>query len=265
MAISVTLEDSGKHASVFVFRCTLLESFLEILEDESIVADIKNDHNMIGLFIHHVLDPGEKPIINKHGESGDEIDIVIRRQRSEIKTGRNCSAISVPGLIERYFDDMVGAQGDKEAWWLVYFVQRSDAKAKIGETCIYYMTVIEVPTRTIEESDKRAIITEAVSLVQKVEKRIREEDDLDKAVLLPVDNIVPMDRLRKKLKKRDKTIKEKDKTLEEKDKALEEKDKALEEKDKALEEKDKALEEKDKIIEDQTKMIAKLKKTLDKQ
>jgi hypothetical protein len=89
------------------------------------------------------------------------------------------------------------------------------------------MTAIEITTRDIEEHDRNAIMKEATTLIQKVEKRVRKEDDMDAAVLLPVDNIVPIDRLRKKLKQRDKTIADKDKEIADKDKEIADKDKEI--------------------------------------
>ncbi|HME53268.1 MAG TPA: hypothetical protein VKM55_13685 [Candidatus Lokiarchaeia archaeon] len=50
-----------------------------------------------------------------------------------------------------------------------------------------------------------------------VEKKVRKEDKLDDVILLPVDNIVPMDRLRKKARKyrqeRDEAVRERDDAL----------------------------------------------------
>jgi hypothetical protein len=225
-SLKVTSEH-GTHAAVHVVRCMLLETFLDELENEAILADIKNNHNMIGLFLHEALDAGIPAAINQRGESGIEIDIILHQKRCEIKTGRDLCAIDVPEFIDYYYADMVDMQGEKEAWWLVYFVQRSDAKDKIGELCLYYMTAIEITTRDIEEHDRNAIMKEATTLIQKVEKRVRKEDDMDAAVLLPVDNIVPIDRLRKKLKQRDKTIADKDKEIADKDKEIADKDKEI--------------------------------------
>jgi hypothetical protein len=63
---------------------------------------------------------------------------------------------------------MVESQGEKEAWWLVYFVQRGDAKDEIGEICLYYLAAIEIETRAIDEHDKNAITKEAVTLKEAV-------------------------------------------------------------------------------------------------
>jgi len=219
--------ERGTRVSVHIFRCTLLESFLDELEQEAILADIKNNHDMIGLFLHEALEPEAPTTINQRGESGIEIDIRLHQKRSEIKTGRDLCAADVPDFIDSYYADMVDTQGEKEAWWLVYFVQRSDAKDKIGEICLYYLTAIEIVTRDIEDHDRDAIMKEAMMLIKKAERRVRKEDDLDAAVLLPVDNIVPMDRMRKKLKQRDKIIQEKEKALAEKDKEIAELKKRL--------------------------------------
>lgn len=210
----------GERASLFMFRCMFLERFLDILDEEAISAHIKNEHNMIILFLHDCIEPDSIPAINQRDASGIEIDMHLRDRRAELKTTSNIDASGVPGFVDRWFDDMIETQGDKEAWWLVYFVQRGDANAQIGETCLYYMTAIEIRTRGIDDTDEDAIIAEVTSLIEKAEKHVKKEDGFPEGALLPVDNIVPMDRMRKKLKARDETIAKQAKALEDKEKAL---------------------------------------------
>jgi hypothetical protein len=126
----------GRQVSVHVIRCMFLESFLDVLDEESIIAHIQNEHNIIALFLHETLDPNTQVEINTRAESGEEIDLHLKGKRAEIKTTRDVDASDVPDIIRRWFDDMVTNQGDKEAWWFVYFVQRGDGNAQIGKDCM---------------------------------------------------------------------------------------------------------------------------------
>nr|MDO8114027.1 hypothetical protein [Candidatus Sigynarchaeota archaeon] len=252
----------GRTASVHIIRCMLLEKFLSVLDDEAILAHIQNEHNIISLFLHDTLDPGTQPVINVHDEAGIEIDVHIHGKKIELKTTRDVDASDVPDIIHHWFDAMIDTQGDKDSWWLVYFVQRPDTKAQIGVTCLYYITAIEIPTRGIDERDEDSIISEAVALIQKAEKKVKKEDGIVEGALLPVDNVVNADRLRKKLKARDETIQNMEKTIEAKEKTIEAKEKTIEAKDNTIEVKEKTIEAKDNTIEEKDKELDETKKLL---
>ncbi len=252
----------GSRVSAHVIRCMLLEQFLDVLDEEAIIAHIQNEHNIIALFLHEALEPGKPVKINARAESGVEIDLRIKGKRAEVKTTRDVDTSDVPDIIQHWFDEMVDSQGDKEAWWLVHFVQRGDGNAHIGKDCMYYLVAIEITTRNIDEKDEPSIISEAMALIQKAEKKVKKDDGILEGALLPVDNVVHADRLRKKLKAKEATLQEKDAAIQEKDAAIQEKDVALKEKDAALQEKDAALQEKDATIQEQAKEIADLKRRL---
>ncbi|HME53269.1 MAG TPA: hypothetical protein VKM55_13690 [Candidatus Lokiarchaeia archaeon] len=118
----------GKHAALFMIRCSLLEGFLDLLEEEGIAGDARNQHDTISLLLRSCLEPGEQLVINKHAEDGTEIDVLLRgkKAKAEIKTRRNIDARGIPDFITYFYDEMIEAQGEKEAWWFVYFMQRSD-------------------------------------------------------------------------------------------------------------------------------------------
>jgi hypothetical protein len=189
---------------------------------------------IIGLFLHEALDPGLPAEINVRAESGVEIDLRIKDKRAEVKTTRDVDASEVPDLIHHWFDDMVASQGDKEAWWLVYFVQRGDGNAQIGKVCMYYMSVIEIPTRNIDDRDEDAIISEAVTLIKKAEKRVKEKDGILEGALLAIDNVVHAGRLPRKVKQGREELQEARAALHASGVTLAEKDAALAEKDAAL-------------------------------
>ena len=244
--------------SVHVVRCQLLEHFLDVLESAELVGDIKNDHNMVALFLHEALNPGDDAELNKANDSGLEIDVHLFGRPAEVKTARNVDIPFVRYFVSVYFRDMVASQGDKEAWWLAFFSKRSDAEDIIGSGCAYYLTAIEIPTNGLEADDCEAVAITAMNMSQATHKRVHEEDELDASILLQsVDNIVPMDRMREKMTAMAKAL---TKALAEKDQALAEKDQALAEKDQALAEKDQALSEKDQALANYAKENAELKK-----
>jgi hypothetical protein len=203
----------------------LLEHFLEVLETEEVAGDIKNDHNMVALFLHEALDRDEAVVLNQPNEAGLEIDVHLLGRRAEVKTTRNVSIAFVPAFVGVYFKSMVDSQGDKESWWLAFFSCRSDAEDIIGAGCPYYLTAIEIGTGDLELLDLDLLAGLAMNMSKATHEAAHEEDDLDASVLLqPVDNIVPMDRMRKKMdqvqKKMDAMIKAHAKDLAEKDKVI---------------------------------------------
>ncbi len=84
-----------------------------------------------------------------------------------------------------------------------------------------YLAAIVIPTRGIDENDEQEIISEVMALIKDAEKKVKEEDGILEGALLPVQDVVHADRLRKKLKARDAAIEEKDAALKEKDAVIE--------------------------------------------
>jgi hypothetical protein len=234
----------GRRASVHVIRCNLHEQYLEAIDNEGIIAHMQNEHNLVALFLHEVLDPNTPASINSRTEGGIEIDVYITDRPTEVKTARDVDASDMPDIVHRWYGDMVDNQGDKKAWWFVHFAYRGDANADIGNCCLYYMVATAIVTRDIDINDEQAIISEVMDLIKNAEKKVKEEDGILEGALLPVQDVVHADRLRKKLKV---------------------KDVALEKKDAAIKEKDAAIKEKDALIDHQANEIAKLKRQLAKQ
>ncbi|MFX0098372.1 MAG: hypothetical protein ACFFCS_02250 [Candidatus Hodarchaeota archaeon] len=96
----------------------------------------------------------------------------------------------------------------------IHMLKRSDAKGKIGLTCMYYMVVIEIATGGLDDGDEKGLIKDVTSLVQKVKKRVSEEDEMKTTAFVTVDNIWVVDRLREE---RDQFKEERDQLKEEND------------------------------------------------
>jgi hypothetical protein len=169
------------------------------------------------------------------------VDILHGLRTYEVKTKQAMSLADSPTFIEEYFPDIVASKSDKTHWWLVFFVQRADdPQSTLGGVCSYYLVLIEIRARNLVATAdcQHHLTAEVMTLVQQVEKRVREEDQVKKGIFAPVDNYIMVERLRKRAKQQEKIIREKDAALQEKDTALQEKDAALQERDTALQEKD---------------------------
>ncbi|MEX2681611.1 MAG: hypothetical protein Q6373_008425, partial [Candidatus Sigynarchaeota archaeon] len=119
----------------------------------------------------------------------------------------------------------------KNAWWLCYLARRPSPKGKIGDACMYYLVIVEIPVAPLVaaggEACRAAVGDEAMRLADEIEKKVVEEDEVDEGFLVPVKNVWIVDKLREENKQKDKVIAEKDNIIAEKDKVIAEKDKAM--------------------------------------
>jgi hypothetical protein len=224
----------GKGATIFMIRCTALGKLVDMLEEEMVAAALQNQHDVISVVLNFTFKHGKLSQIKQRDRDGMEIDVLHGLESYELKTSKNLHQSEIPGFISEYFEEMVESQGIKGTWWLVFFQQRTDAKDKIGEVCLYYLVVIEIPTYNLDYPDKKTITKEVMKLVQKAEKKVLKEDGIseDEGILVPVDNILVVDSLRKKVKKlkreKEESIKKLEREKEESIKKLErEKEEAI--------------------------------------
>jgi hypothetical protein len=141
---------------------------------------------------------------------------------------------AVPGFVRQYYLEMVKEKAQKRTWWLCFFMRRRVPKGKIGETCTYYMFLIQVPTErlTRRKGDRDEIESEAKTLVSDVIDKVASEDDATEeevvdGFLVPVHNVWIVERLREQKTQLQQEVTEQAEALAEKDEALAEKDEAL--------------------------------------
>ncbi len=214
-----------------MLRCILFERFLNLLEEHMFVAKWSNQYDAFKIFLNVTLLQGDLSQVERRNAHNVLIDIIHATDTIEMKTKQAISLIDTSTYLEEYFPEMVANQGEKSHWWLVFFVQRGeDPQSKLGETCSYYLVLVEIRTRGLVATVDclQHLSEEVITLVQKVEKRVREEDQVKKGIFAPVDNYVVVERLRKRIKI---VTRERDKALREKEAALQEKEAALQEKD----------------------------------
>jgi len=175
----------------------------------------------------------------------------------------------VADFVRIYYDDMVREKALKRTWWLCFFMRRRIPKGELGQTCMYYLFLIQVPTGrlTTHTGDRDEIETEAKLLVNDVVNRVASEDeDIDAEIvdgfLVPVHNVWIVDRLRERKGQLQQEVAEKEAALTEKEAALAEKDAALTEKDKIIAKNDETIAEQAETIAEKDKEIELLKKQL---
>jgi hypothetical protein len=146
--------------------------------------------------------------------------------------------------------EMVKYKNDKTIWWFVFFQKRDDQKDNIEEVCLYYLVLIEIQTRNLQNGNDcfEYISREVLNLVQKLQRRVKEEDDIRKGIFSPVDNYLVVEKLRKS---RDSAVK--------KAEAAEQKLKNIVELVSQLENEKKRLEKENQKLKDQMKLLEKVK------
>ncbi len=224
--------------AVTMLRCNIFERFLTLLEERMFVAKWGNQHDAFKVFLNVTLLGGNLSQLEKYNAHRVLVDILHVMGVYELKTKQAISLGDVPAFIEEYLPEIIAHQGEKTHWWLVFFVQRADdPQSTLGGVCSYYLVLIEIRARDLVATAdcRQYLTTEVMTLVQQVEKRVREEDQVKKGIFAPVDNYIMVERLRKRVKD---VTREKDAVIQEKDAVIQEKDAVIQEKDAVIQEKE---------------------------
>ena len=237
---------SSVNAKVTIIRCHAFEEFLKLLEEKMFSAKWSNQHDAIKIFLNVVLLGGDLSQLEKMNPHNVLIDILNETESYEIKTRQALTFTEIPSFIKDYYDEMIQYRDEKSVWWLIFFQKRDDQKDILGDVCIYYLVLIELHAREFKSGNMEldSITREVMDLVQKLKRKVAEEDDIKKGIFAPVDNYLIVEKLRSD---RDKAVK-RAKLIEEKlqaklDQAEEDKIK-LERENQLLKEKLKELEKK---------------------
>jgi hypothetical protein len=239
------LDDSHIH----IIRCMRFERLIDLLEDRTVVGFLTTQHNILEVFLNSILLQDRAVLLERKGQEGFIIDLQVDGTVSyELKVKRNVDYRDISPFIEQYFDTMREQQNAKHIWWLAFFAQRVDSKAKKGEVCPYYIVVIELTTQheSMDPKNLKKITRHVQKQMDTIMQTVIEEDELEEepeeAALLPVKNILLYEKVREEKHHLQDIVQEKNQMIIEKDQALQEKDQALQEKDQALQEKDKTIE-----------------------
>lgn len=191
-------ESRGGGIIVRAMRCRGIEALAELLEKRAVLATLAHQHDVVLVLTNVVLLGGTLANLKVRAADGTEIDIDDLRGTIELKTAHDIDASRVPELVREHYAEMVASKARKKAWWLCFFERRLAPKGKIGDTCMYYLMLVEIGSRPLKRSAaaRAEIEEEAKALTEDVEKRVVKEDDVEEGFLVPVKNIWIVDKLR---------------------------------------------------------------------
>jgi hypothetical protein len=244
---------SGRIVRVLALRCRAIEGLADFLSDKVKVGVLAHQHDVVLVIGNVILLGGNVSGLKRINARGQEIDITALRQTIEVKNGVDIRPRDVPRLVDEHFDEMLASAASKQAWWLCYFARRPSPKGKIGDVCMYYLVIIEIPVATVVASGgkacRAAVGDEAMHLADEIQKQVVHEDEVDEGFLVPVKNIWIVDKLREESKQKDKELATKNEELAIYKKELANKNEELATKNKELATKNKELATKNKEIQ----------------
>ena len=201
---------SGSIVRVLALRCWGIEGLADFLSDKVKVGVLSHQHDVVLVIGNLVLLGGKLQELKRKDGHGQEIDITTLRHTIEVKNGIDISPRDVPRLVDEYFGEMVASAASKTTWWLCYFARRPAPKGKIGDVCMYYLVIVEIPVARLAacggKACRAATGDEAMRLADEIQKKVVAEDEVDEGFLVPVKNIWIVDKLREENKQKDKEL-----------------------------------------------------------
>ena len=201
-AVKVSLVE-GNIVRVLAMRCRAIEALADFLSDRVKVAVLAHQHDVVLVIGNVILLGGSVSGLKRRDASGREIDITVLRHTIEVKNGIDIRPRDVPRLVDEHFGEIVASAASKKAWWLCYLARRPAQKGKIGEVCMYYLVIVEIPAAKVAtrggEACRVAVGDEAMRLADEIEKKVVSEDGVEEGFLVPVKNVWIVDKLREEL------------------------------------------------------------------
>jgi hypothetical protein len=133
-----------ENLAVTIFRSNPFENLIANLKKISVVGSLAHQHDGIKVFLNQTYLKGSYSNLEQSNPQGMKIDITHIDNTFELKTRRNVTPPDIRSFIADFFKEMVKKRQIKHHWWLVYFMKRTDAKAKKGRVCMYYLVLIEI-------------------------------------------------------------------------------------------------------------------------
>ena len=170
---------------------------------------------------------GQAVVRERKSDAGLLIDLTVDGQNHyELKLKRAVDYRDIGEYLAKYFDEIIANRDAKQIWWLVFFAERVDPKAKLGEVCTYYIVVIEITSKhTTMDPKNLKRVTKSMqaamdaAIVQVAEEYLLEPEP-EEAALLPVNNILLFEKVRAEKNRLKAELAEKDQAITEKDQAL---------------------------------------------
>jgi hypothetical protein len=216
---------SGRIVRVLAMRCHAIEGLADFLSDKVKIGVLAHQHDVVLVIGNVILLGGTVSGLKRRDAGGQEIDVTSLRHTIEVKNGINIRPRDVPRLVNEHFAEMLASAESKTAWWLCYFARRPAPKGKIGEVCMYYLVIVEIPVGKVVacggEACRVAVGDEAMRLADEIQKKVVAEDEVDEGFLVPVRNIWIVDKLRADLAASKNELAESKNELAAKDKEIE--------------------------------------------
>ncbi|MHA1253113.1 MAG: hypothetical protein ACTSRP_24220 [Candidatus Helarchaeota archaeon] len=182
---------------------------------------------------------------SEYYENGHKIDLYLPKNdlRIEIKTICNMDLDKIYKRVKI----VIKLPYDIDVLWVFYFkkidfsilndkINRSININKLKIKCIYFLVFIQIVLNgEVELSDLNSEIKEGI---KELEEKEAEKLGITGEIIIPLENLVMVEDLKKELEEKEKVLKEKEKVLKEKENELKEKEKELE-KEKLAKEKEK--------------------------
>jgi hypothetical protein len=218
---------SKNNITVNFLRSDPFENLIKELKKISVTGSLGHQHDSIKVFLNKDLLKGNFSDIEQRNFEGIKIDITNFDDTYELKTRRNVAIPEIRNFIFDCFNEMIKMRQIKHRWWLIYFMKRTDTKAKKGHVCMYYLVLIEINVKdykNLKDSFEK-IVKDVQQMVESVKKTVIKKDEIDDpGILVPVENILVVESLREDVREKDAVIQEKDAVIQEKDALIQEKD-----------------------------------------
>jgi len=257
---------NGKNIQIHSYYCNTIMKLAEIIRTmgKSINKGLQHD---IFKSIFAKLELNQKYVFEKYVD-GQRRDILITESGKiiEVKTISNMSHKKIADLISYALD----IKPEIDRLWVFYFMHidttqldSASRKRLIHENkeCIYLLVFVDILLTGV--IDLTEINTELEKGTKKIGDEAAEKLDIPRTIILPLENVILVEDIKRELEKEREKREKLSKELEERDKKLDEMSQKLKERDKKLDEMSQKLKERDMKLDEMSKKLDEMSKKLD--
>ncbi|MHA1270531.1 MAG: hypothetical protein ACTSPY_12135 [Candidatus Helarchaeota archaeon] len=220
----------------YIYYCHSIMKMVHIIKTEGKSIDKGLQHDIFkNLFAELILN---RPFRFEKVINGRKIDIYVLDEFSiEVKTISDMDLQKIYKTIKAVSE--LNPKSDR--LWIFYFLvidtthlSNNLIKKFNSQTfqCIYFLVFIDILLSGV--NDLTEINGELEKGVKEVVDRAADKLNIPRKIILPLENLIMVEDLKRELNEKEKTIKEKDNMIKEKDNMIKEKDNMIKEKDKEL-------------------------------
>ncbi len=249
---------NGKNVQIHSYYCNTIMKLAEIIRTLGKALNQGLQHDIFKT-IFAKLELNQEYKLEKYvNRKRHDILITDSGELIEVKTISNMSYKKITELISYVLD----VKPEVNRIWVFYFMYIDTIKLDLeskkrlihkNKTCIYLLVFVDILLTGV--IDLTEINTELEKGTKKIIDETAEKLDISRTLILPLENVILVEDLKRELEEEQEKKEKLSKELEEMSKKLEEMSKKLEERDKKLEEMSKKLEERDKKLEEMSKKL----------